>query len=108
MREIDPTEPTQVQQPGRAAARTFWQSFIPGLIGLVLLLPEVLGIIAGELGEVLPPSLRAWLLGAVTLASGVAAALAKIMAIPTVNRWLEHFRLSAGIAPAPTPPSAGE
>lgn len=106
MREINPTEPTQVQQPGRAAMRTFWQSFIPGVIGVVLLLPEVLRIIAGELGDVLPPNLRVWLLGAVTVVSGIASALAKIMAIPKVNRWLEHFRLSAGVAP--TPPSAGK
>ena len=51
MRQIDNTEPTQVQQPGRAAARTFWQTFIPALIGLVFILPEVLGILSSELGD---------------------------------------------------------
>lgn len=102
MRDIDPTEPTQVQQPGRAAARTFWQTFIPSLIGLVLILPEVLDILVGELGEVLPPSLRAWLLGAAVVVSAIASALAKLMANPAVNRWLEHVRLGAGIAPAPS------
>lgn len=107
MRQIDPTEPTQVQQPGRAAARTFWQTFIPALIGLVLLLPEVLGIISSELGEVLPPELRAWLLGAAVAVSGIASAFSRIMAIPGVNRWLEHFRLGAGIAPVPKDPPAG-
>ena len=53
MRQIDNTEPTQVQQPGRAAARTFWQTFIPALIGLVFILPEVLGILSSELGGLL-------------------------------------------------------
>lgn len=107
MRQIDPTEPTQVQQPGRAAARTFWQTFIPALIGLVLILPEVLDILAGELGEALPPSVRAWLLGAAVVVSGIASAFSRIMAIPGVNRWLEHLRLGAGIAPMPKDPPAG-
>ncbi|MGP5390645.1 hypothetical protein [Glutamicibacter arilaitensis] len=107
MREIDNTEPTQVQQPGRAAARTFWQTFIPALIGLVFILPEVLGILSSELGDSLPPALRAWLLGAAVVVSGIASALAKIMAIPAVNRWLEHIRLGAGLAPVPSRPDVG-
>lgn len=103
MRTVDPTEPTQVQQPGRAAARTFWQTFIPALIGLVFLLPEVLEILLEELGEMLPPAVRLWLTGAALAVAGLASAVSRIMAIPRVNRWLEHFRLGAGIAPVPRP-----
>ncbi|WP_158375756.1 hypothetical protein [Cellulosimicrobium cellulans] len=55
-----------------------------------------------DLGEWIPESWSLWLLGASASTAALAAAVAKIMAIPAVDAWLSSFGL--GSAPAGRPP----
>lgn len=75
MPDEQPVTPTQVEYPGRAVLRTVVQA----AIGLILLVPFVVA----ELG----PAAAPWLVGAAALAGLVA----RIMAIPQVNDWLERW-----------------
>ncbi|ALY08871.1 hypothetical protein GALAXY_25 [Arthrobacter phage Galaxy] len=91
-----PAVPSQVKYPWRAFWRTVWQVGVPAF-GLVLLAgPAVLGILAEELGTVLPDHVTAWLLGAAAVLTALSGAVARIMAIPGVNAWLSRFKLDAG------------
>lgn len=101
MREVSKYEPTQVQEPRRATARTVVADVIGAGLVLVVILPEVLRIFEDEMGGALPESLRLWLGGAVVFTAGLAGAVTRIMALPRVNRWLAHFGLAAGMPPAP-------
>ena len=94
--------PSQVANPWRATLRTFLAVAVPA-VGLVLFVgPEVLHILADELGAVFPPGFIAWLLGAAGVLSALASAVTRIMALPRVNEWLGRFKLDAG---APKPPA---
>jgi hypothetical protein len=88
-------EATQVVHPWRATLRTAVQVGIPALLVLVGVVPEVLTIVEGELGGHLPDGVRAWLLGAAAVVTAIAAALARIMALPAVDRALGHLGLKA-------------
>lgn len=90
---------TQQQHPLRAAARTFVQVWLPGLAVALLVVPEVVGIIMEESGDALPDNLRLVLAGIATAAAVMSAILARIMAIPAVDRLLERV-LSLGSAPS--------
>ncbi len=67
-------EPTQVDYPWRATARTVFQA----LVGLCALVPLIVG-------TDVPAA------GAVAVALTVSGALTRIMAIPEVNDWLDKF-----------------
>ena len=98
--------PTQVANPWRAALRTFLAVAVPA-VGLVLFVgPEILRILADELGAVFPPGFIAWLLGAAGVLSALASAVTRVMAIPRVNELLGRVKLDAG--PPPSPPAAAE
>ena len=90
--------PTQQSHPWRATLRTAVQVGIPTLLTLCLVLPLVVQIILDELGEALPAGVRAWLLAAAALITAIASVIARIMAIPAVDAWLDRLRLSS--APA--------
>lgn len=79
--------PTDV---GERVKRTGLQDFLAALVVVVLLLPEVLRIFDEEIGEMLPPHFRAWLLGAAAVTAGLAMAFTRIMALPRVNDWLSR------------------
>lgn len=67
-------EPTQIEYPWRATARTIFQAFV-GLCALVPLLA----------GTDTPP------VGAVAVALTVSAAVTRIMAMPQVNDWISAY-----------------
>ena len=64
------------------------------LAGFVVVAPQVLEAVA----DVLPASWVAWAAGVIAAAAAISAALARVMAIPTVDRWLT--RIGLGSAPA--------
>ena len=88
--------PSQVAHPWRAALRTFLEVLISGLLFVLLVGPEVLRILAEDLGASLPPGVISWLLGAAGLLAAVSGALARIAAIPKVNEALKRVNLDAG------------
>lgn len=92
---ISPANPTQVNYPGRAALRTFVETFIPAFIAFVLILPEVLKVVEEEFGALMSPTIRAWFAGLSLAVAATAAALARIMAIRKVNDALRKVNLSA-------------
>lgn len=94
-----PVVPTQVARPWRATLRTVLQVGLPAFGVLLLVLPEVLQAILDGMGETLPPGFRLWLLGAAAAVTALAGTLARIAAIPGVNRFLRLVNLDAG-APA--------
>lgn len=89
---------TQQEHPVRAALRTFLQVWLPGLLAALVVIPEVVQIIVEETGDAMPENLRLVLAGIVTACAVVSAILARVMAIPAVDRLLERL-LSLGSAP---------
>lgn len=87
-------EASQVLHPWVTTARTVVQTAFPAVIGLVFILPLILEEIVSGMGEQLPDGLRVWLLGAAALVTAVAGTLARIFAIPGVNRALSGVGLS--------------
>ena len=88
--------PSQVANPWRAAWRTFVQVLLPAVVLILTVGPEVLRIVAEQLGGVVPDGWISWLLGAAGVLAAVAGAVARIMALPGVNRWLSRLKLDAG------------
>lgn len=88
--------PSQVAHPGRAALRTFLEVLIPAVLLVLAVGPEVLRILAEDLGASLPPGVIAWLLAAAGFLAAVSAAVARIAAIPKVNEALKRVNLDAG------------
>lgn len=88
--------PSQVANPWRAVWRTFWEVLIPAVLLVLTVGPEVLRILAEDLGANLPEGFIAWLLGASALLASLAGALARIAAIPKVNEALKKVKLDAG------------
>lgn len=72
-------------------------AFLVGLGGAVGVLQVVAPQVLDAVRDVLPASWVAWLAGAFAFVIAVAGALAKLMAIPIVNRWLT--RVHAGSVP---------
>jgi hypothetical protein len=91
--------PSQVARPWRATLRTVLQVGLPAFALLVGVLPEVLAAVLDGMGDTLPDGLRLWLLGAAAAVTALAGTLARIAAIPGVNRLLASVNLDAG-APA--------
>ena len=90
---------TQTAYPWKATLRTLVEVGIPAFGVALLVAPQVLQILAEELGAVLPESVTAWLLAAAGTVTLVAGALARIAAIPAVNALLT--RIGLGAAPKP-------
>lgn len=71
--------------------RTGLQVAIGAVVVLVVVLPEALRIAEEELGEHLPESFRAWMLGAAAVLTALSMALTRIMAIPAVNDFVSRW-----------------
>lgn len=71
--------------------RTIIQVGIPSFLGLALLLPQLIE----ALGLPADSELRLWMVGVAAAVTAVAAALARIMAIPAVNAWLTKIGLGS-------------
>jgi hypothetical protein len=82
---VDPTLPTQVKRPWRSSVRTAVQI----TLGLVSLVPYIVADMDLSAG---------WAIQAV----GVSTALARVMAIPAVELWLESNFSVLAAKPAPT------
>jgi hypothetical protein len=93
-----PAITTQQAVPSRATWRTVVQTVVSAVLVLGIILPIVVGIIDEELGGYLPDGWVAWLYGAAALVAAIAGALARIMAIPAVDAFLERV-LHLGSAP---------
>lgn len=95
-----PPSTTQQQHPARAALRTFLQVLV-GLPSFLLILAAILTAVAqGEFAQYLPEGWGGWLLGVSTGAAALSATLARIMAIPGVDRWLKRLGLSSDPNPS--------
>lgn len=64
-----------------------------------VVVPAVVGILDDELQDVLPEGWLRWTVTAATLVAAGAGAVARIMAIPSVDAWLT--RLGVSSAPGP-------
>lgn len=90
-----PLVPTQVARPWRATARTVLEVGIPAFIVLLGVLPAVLETVADGMGSTLPESLHSWLLGSAAFITLAAGTLARVAAIPGVDRLLGSLHLDA-------------
>ncbi|MDO8308553.1 MAG: hypothetical protein Q7V58_09410 [Actinomycetota bacterium] len=70
------SQPTQIQYPRRAAVRTVFQ----GAVGLCVMAPAIVS--ASGVDEKAP-----WVAAGLAVTGGVA----RVMALPAVNDWLERF-----------------
>lgn len=95
-RNLPPVVPSQVARPWRATWRTVLQVGLPAFALLAGVLPEVLAAVLDGMGDTLPEGFRLWLLGAAAVVTAVAGTLARIAAIPGVNRLLAAVNLDAG------------
>lgn len=91
---------TQQQFPARATRRTAFQVVIAAILILGIVLPIAVQIIGEELGDWIPGPVIAWLVAGAAFMAALAAAVARIMAIPQVDAWLKHVGLAS--APALT------
>ena len=92
MTEINPTDPSQVSYPWRAAFRTGGQTLLASLAVLVAVAPLVTEFI----DKFWPGSpVGAWIVGAAALAGGVSTLITRIMALESVNRLLTRLGLGA-------------
>ncbi|SMY01018.1 hypothetical protein BSP239C_03169 [Brevibacterium sp. 239c] len=85
---------TQVQHPNRASVRTFIQTLIPALVLVFVAVPPFVDIVLDEVGKAgveLPEWLYLALTGASVACALVAAIVARVMAIPGVEKVLERF-----------------
>lgn len=57
------------------------------LATVVLVAPQILTAIQ----DVLPGSVVAWIAGAIAVLAAISGAIARVMAIPAVNDWLQKF-----------------
>ena len=92
---------TQQQHPLRAAVRTFFQSWLPQLLAALVVIPLIIEAVVDEVnkhGVILPDWLGLAFAGILTACAITSAILARIMAIPAVDRLLERVLL-LGSAP---------
>lgn len=89
------TTSTQQAHPVRTSWRTAVQNVLSVILVLGVVAPIVAAILHDELGGYLPDAWLAWVVAAAAVLAAVSAALARIMAIPTVDSWLRHLGLSS-------------
>lgn len=97
---------SQTEHPWRATLRTFIQAFIPAVALFILAVPPVVDIILDEVGKAgleLPGWAYAALTGLSVGTALIAAIVARIMAVPAVEKALR----SIGLGAAPTEPDFG-
>lgn len=99
--------PSQVAHPWRATARTFVQTLVPAVIGLVVIAPEVLRILTEELVpavEAVWPTvgaqLRLALAGAAVIVAALAAVATRLMALEGLEAWLKRWAPGLAALPA--------
>lgn len=86
---------TQQQHPARAALRTAVQVFI-ALPATLLVVAAILTVVAQDaFAQYLPEGWVAWLVGAAAVCATLAGLLARVMAIPAVDRALKRLGLSS-------------
>jgi hypothetical protein len=90
-----PVVPTQVARPWRATLRTVVEVGIPAFLVLLGVVPPVLETVADGMGAALPPGVAGWLLGTAAVITLAAGTLARIAAIPGVDRLLRAVNLDA-------------
>lgn len=90
----DPTQPTQVQHPVKAALRTFIQASSATML-ILLALSEMLQTLSEDLAGALPEAWVAWLAGAASTTGLLAGVFARIMAGQRVNALLTRLGLGA-------------
>ncbi|ASR80734.1 hypothetical protein SEA_SHADE_29 [Arthrobacter phage Shade] len=81
----------QTIHPWRTTLRTFVQVGIPAFIAFAALVPEVLQLVLDQFGQALPDSVRLALLGIAGLITGVAALLARLMALPKAVEFARKY-----------------
>ena len=82
---------TQAQFPWQAVIRTVVQVGIPAFLAFAALLPEIIQAVLDQFGEQLPEGFRLWMLGVAALVTGVAAVLARIMALPRAIDFAHRY-----------------
>lgn len=92
---------TQEANPGSAVGRTAVQVGLPAFALLGLAVPEIVEATLEQFGASMPEEIRAWLLAAAAVTTGISAIVARVMAIPGVNDWLRAH------APALAPENKG-
>lgn len=91
---VDHAVTTQQKYPWRAAGRTFAQVLV-ALPTFLLVLSGVLAIVAQDaFAQYLPEGWVAWILGVSVGVAAFAALLARIMAVPAVDRVLKRLASS--------------
>lgn len=85
---------TEIWYKAQRVLRTIVQVVIPAFLGFAVVLP----LIIEALGLPVDSELRVWLLVVATGVTAVAAAIARVMAIPAVNAWL--IKIGLGSVPA--------
>lgn len=93
MTDTTPTVPTQVAYPWKAAARTAVQAFL----SFAALLAVTLPILLPFLGDYLPANWVGYVVAAAAFVAALAAAVARIMALPQ----LQSFLTNVGLGTAP-------
>lgn len=82
---------TQARYPWQAVIRTVVQVGIPAFLAFAALLPEIIQAILDQFGEQLPEGFRLWMLGVAALVTGVAAVIARIMALPRAIDFAHRY-----------------
>lgn len=90
-----PAVTTQEQHAGRATWRTVVQGILSTVLVLGIVAPVVAAIIGEELGYLLGEHTVATITAVCAAIAAVGGALARIMAIPAVDGWLERLRLGS-------------
>lgn len=85
---------TEIWYKAQRVLRTLVQVVIPAFLGFAVVLP----LIIEALGLPVDSELRLWLVGLALGVTGVATAIARVMAIPAVNAWL--IKIGLGSVPA--------
>jgi predicted aspartyl protease len=79
----------EIIHTGQRVLRTIIQTGIPAFLAFAVVLPQVID----ALGLPVTSRVYLWLVGLAGIVTGIAAALTRIMAIPTINRWLTTIGL---------------
>ncbi|PZR55212.1 hypothetical protein DNL40_02250 [Xylanimonas oleitrophica] len=86
---------TQQAHPQRATWRTVVQGILSTVIVLGVVAPAVAAILGEELGHLLGEHAVATITAVGAGIAAVGGALARIMAIPAVDAWLQRLHLSS-------------
>lgn len=82
---------TEIWYKAQRVLRTLIQVVIPAFLGFAIVLPMIIE----ALGLPVDSELRLWLVAVAAGVSAVAAAIARVMAIPAVNAWLVKIGLGS-------------